>query len=66
MNAYSVPIPIRMCAACLEKASMEVFNRFNATCGFFCSHHAQVKVKELDEADRLWSRLETIKVGEKP
>ena len=57
MAAYSIPLGKPRCD-CGARASFEVFNRFNATCGKFCKKCAERKVKNLDEADRAFNRLQ--------
>lgn len=48
MPAYSKDIPKPLCRTCGWKASKEVFNRFNASCGFYCARHAQHQIDTLD------------------
>jgi hypothetical protein len=51
MPAYSIPIPKPTCLACHRKATEEVFNRFNAHVGYYCSKHAKLRVAEIDRSD---------------
>lgn len=51
MTAYKRLID-RDCDNCPRKAHHEVFNRFNASMGFFCDKCADHKVKFLDEQER--------------
>jgi hypothetical protein len=41
------------CIECGEKATIEVFNRFNSSCGKFCNRHGAKKVARLDEVERI-------------
>ena len=48
MSAYKVKITKSICVVCRALASYEVFNEYNASCGFYCTKHAGQRVKELD------------------
>lgn len=45
--AYAVKIPTRKCARCPAKATHEVFNAINASCGWYCKKHADAYVADL-------------------
>lgn len=47
--AHLRPIPQRRCssAACGRKATVELYNRFNASCGFYCGPHGREAEREL-------------------
>ena len=45
--AYTVKIPDRKCSECMSKATHEVFNHVNASCGDFCKKHALAYVVDL-------------------
>lgn len=49
MPSYSKDIPKPLCRACRARASKEVFNRFNASCGYYCARHAQQEIDSLNQ-----------------
>ena len=48
MPAYTVSIVVRRCGRCNAKATKEVFNDVNASCGYFCAKHAKAMVLEIN------------------
>lgn len=51
MPAYMNDLKKR-CYVCAGPARVEVFNRFNASCGYFCTQHGKMKVNELDKSEK--------------
>lgn len=56
MPAYATRIPEHSCRQCGRRATYEVFNARNATCGFYCARHQKPAV---DDLNRLDAALET-------
>lgn len=53
MPAHTRKIYPRLCATCRKKATVEVFNTYNATHGDYCTTHGNALVKRLnDEYER--------------
>jgi hypothetical protein len=48
MPAYKKTLIKPKCRECSSPARFEVFNRFNASCGFFCSGHAEREIRRLN------------------
>ena len=49
MAAYKTQIPRHLCVVCKSKAAVEVFNTYNASCGYYCTRHGVQRVKELNK-----------------
>lgn len=48
MPAYIIKLQSYLCQRCGASAKYEVFNTYNASCGYFCGKCAHSKKKELD------------------
>ncbi len=49
MAAYFIALQLKpKCNHCHGRASVEVFNRFNASCGVYCKPCAKKLVRKLD------------------
>lgn len=48
MPAYKRKLS-QICQTCSSNAPYEVFNRFNANCGYYCNRHAKMEIKRLDQ-----------------
>ena len=49
--AYMLPVEKPVCRTCLKRATFNVYNRFNARNGAFCTRHATAYVAELNARD---------------
>lgn len=49
MPSYSKDIQKPLCRVCRARATKEVFNTFNASCGFFCARHAKQEIETLNQ-----------------
>jgi LRP1 type putative zinc finger protein len=49
--AYSKNIEHK-CQSCGNRATREIFNARNSSCGYYCPAHAKVKIAELNAAEK--------------
>lgn len=47
--AYKVKIFKQICVYCRALATYEVFNKVNASCGFYCNKHVDQAVKDINK-----------------
>lgn len=50
--AYLRELPVRECQVCGARAVVELVNRRNAPCGYFCRSHGRRAHRELERAER--------------
>ena len=55
MGAYKVKLTKHHCR-CNRPATHEVFNTYNASCGWFCSRCADKEVRSLKESEKLMEK----------
>ncbi len=46
--AYTKPLAVRLCARCSRRATVEVFNTYNASLGFHCGPCARHLIQDLE------------------
>ena len=54
--AHAVDIIRPKCRQCNRYSTKNVFNRYNASVGTYCSMHAKYKLRELEKAEKEYDK----------
>jgi hypothetical protein len=54
--AWTIKLLPKKCAKCPKRASVEVFNDYGATMGYFCAPHGKAVINDLEKS-RAYSYL---------